>query len=252
MPSGLPVSLADDYKVVCEKLVANVTGGSRKLGLGGSMFWFCVFVTMAQCCIHTTEVHVTTLSLATAAAVAFGTVAFNSSVMGDGGSCVGSEMDLQAVLSPTDVCPSFAIRPGDAWSVCWVLVGEQYVTPWHATAVVAATFAFHIVSMTYSAGSPVASVHSGWSQGTLMGTQSHPLSSHTCLAANLNTTHPSACCHHCWSTWIVLLISGKIKTFVFCSLYVPVHQHAHACIFKLALIFCQLLKCLTLYYICAS
>lgn len=83
------------------------------------MFRFCVFVTMAQCCIHTTEVHVTTLSWATAAAVAFGTVAFNSSVMGGGGFCVGSEMDLQAVLSPTDVCPSFAIRPGDAWSVCW-------------------------------------------------------------------------------------------------------------------------------------
>ena len=98
--------------------IANVIGGSRKLVLRGSVFWVWVSFTMAQCCIHTTEAHVN-MQLAAAAAMAFGSVAFSGVVVGGGGSRVRSEMGLQAVLSPAAVCPSFAIRLGDALSICW-------------------------------------------------------------------------------------------------------------------------------------
>lgn len=69
--------------------------------------------------VHTTVAHVSMLSLATAAAVAFGCVAFSGVVVGGGGSRVHSEMGLQAVLSPTALCPSFAIKLGDTLNVCW-------------------------------------------------------------------------------------------------------------------------------------
>lgn len=72
-----------------------------------------------------------------------------------------SEMGLQAVLSPSAVCPSFSIRLGDAVNVCWVWVGEQYVIAWCALANVAAASALHVMTVTCYAGSPVASVHQG-------------------------------------------------------------------------------------------
>lgn len=83
-------------------------------------FGLVLFFTTAQCCIQMAGAHVKMLSLAAAAStMAFGSVAFSGVVVGGGGSCVRTEMGLQAVPIPTAACPSFAIRLGDALSVCW-------------------------------------------------------------------------------------------------------------------------------------
>lgn len=73
------------------------------------------------------------LSLAATAAEAFGSVALSSAVVSGGGSRVRSEMGLQVVLIPAAVCPSFAIRLGDALSS----YGKQ--NPWLTIAGTATT-----------------------------------------------------------------------------------------------------------------